>query len=97
MKDDSSKFVGRGCDRLGPAEFAGDAAGEFTQTVLRVVERLSAHAQGRRYPASYASAFGEQPLATTNLLLRRESPSQDANAEAFRNRETSVPISHKIV
>ena len=26
-----------------------------------------------------------------------QSPSQDAKAEAFRNRETSVPISHRIV
>jgi hypothetical protein len=26
-----------------------------------------------------------------------QSPSQDANAEAFRNRDTSVPISHRIV
>ena len=72
MEYDSGKFVGRGCNCLRPAEFAGDAAEEFTQIVLGVVERLSAHAQGRRYAASDASAFGEQHLAATNRLLRAE-------------------------
>ncbi len=72
VKDDASKLVGRGCDRLRPAEFAGDAADEFTQIVLRVVESVSAHAQGRRDAAADASAFGEQHFAAADLLLRTE-------------------------
>jgi hypothetical protein len=31
------------------------------------------------------------------LLVRSKQPNQDANAEAFRNCDTSVPISHKMV
>src|ERR1700739_3793513 len=31
------------------------------------------------------------------IFFSGQSPSHDAKAEAFRNRETSVPISHKMV
>jgi hypothetical protein len=54
---------------LRPAEFAGDAAEEFAEIVFGMMQRLSAHAQGRRYAASDASAFGEQHLAATRAFL----------------------------
>jgi hypothetical protein len=38
MKDDSRKLVSRGCNRLWPAEFAGDAAKEFAQIVFGVMQ-----------------------------------------------------------
>jgi hypothetical protein len=37
MEENASKLVGRGCNRLGPAEFAGDTAEEFTEIVFGVM------------------------------------------------------------
>ena len=69
VKYDSGQLVGRGCDRLRFAELAGDAAEELAQIVFGMMQRLRAHAQGSRNPASDASAFGEQHLAAADLLL----------------------------
>src|SRR3954470_1930434 len=37
------------------------------------------------------------PSTLPPLILSGDKPNQDANAEAFRNRDTSVPMSHKMV
>jgi hypothetical protein len=159
VEEDASEFVGCGSDRLGFAQLACDAPKELTQIVLRMMQGLSAHAQGGRYAASNTAALGEQHLTagvkssedtiakslegdyrpehlfalrqsleafryyqqlvleadreiqlqlaelktaataqpTTLIFFSGQSPSQDAKADAFRNRETSVPISHRMV
>ena len=38
VEHDASKFVGCGCNRLGPAELTGDSAEEFAQIVFGVMQ-----------------------------------------------------------
>jgi hypothetical protein len=96
VEHDASKFVGRGSSRLGFAEPPRDAPEELTQIVFGVMQGLSAHAESSRNPASDTSALVKSTFPPL-IFFSRQSPSHDAKAEAFRNRETSVPISHKMV
>ena len=43
------------CDRLGPAEPPCDSAEEFAEIIFGMMQRLNSHAQGGRYPTSYAT------------------------------------------
>jgi hypothetical protein len=90
VEHNAGKLVGRGCNRPGPAELARDASEQLAKIVL------SAHA------GAVATRLRTPRLLVKSTLpplifFSGQSPSQDANAEAFRNRETSVSISHKMV
>ena len=82
------------CLRL--AELARDAPEELSQVVFGMVERLSTHAEGDGNSAAKRLLFVFKTLPPL-IFFSGHKPNQDANAEAFRNCDISVPISHKMV
>jgi hypothetical protein len=90
VEDDASKLVSCGRDRLGFAKLPRDPTEELTQIIFGMMQGLSAHAEGSRYPASDTSAFGEEDFTAADLLFRTESEprceSRPAGSRTFSSR-----------
>jgi hypothetical protein len=83
-------------DRFRLAQFSFQSTEEFTEIVVGMMQSMSAKPKSNGKPVSYLARARVQHLPSADLFFGH-SPSQEANAEALRKRERSVPTSHKMV
>jgi hypothetical protein len=71
--NNSSEFVSRGRNCLGPTELPRDAPKELSQVVFGVMQRVRSHAESSGNSAPDTAALGIEDFAAADLLLRAQS------------------------